>query len=630
MRRAFQLGLATAFLCALPATPLSAQVDLSGEWAVRIFEDLPERLPGPDVGDYLGIPVNEAARLRADAWEASILTLPQWQCRPHPSDYVSRGPSPFRVWKEIDPATREIVAFHASWMRSLDRTIYLDGRPRPSPNAPHTWNGFSLGKWDGDTLVITTTHLKEAYLRRNGLPRSDLATVTEFWTRHDNWMTITTIVDDPVYLTEPFIRSTDFELDVRQNITAYPCHVADEIDKDPKEVPHYLPGTNPYLAEFATKHRIPAGAERGGAATMYPSFRDRMRAGGQTRARSSDAATSSSARRLAASDTTLRPIELVKVRRNIYLLAGAGGNIALSVGQDGVLMVDTGVASRASDVLAAVGRLQAELRAAIQPEPVLMGAETRSLLDAERDGSPPPKPIRYILNTSFDAEHTGGNERITASGRNYSGGNTGSDFAAFGNSAMVFAHAAVLERMSSLQKDGAPTDALPTDVYLRDQMHLSHFFNGEGVQLIHVPAAHTDGDSLIFFRGSDVIATGDVFLATSYPRIDVEAGGTINGVIDGLNRILDLALPQSRAEGGTLIVPGHGRITDSADVGYYRDMLTIIRDRVREAKKKGMSLEQIKKARLTQDYDARFGSNVAPWTTDRFVEAVYRTVGEQQ
>lgn len=260
------------------ATPAAAQVDFSGEWAPRFWEDQPERVPGPELGDFLGIPISQAARLRAESWDASIQTLPEWQCRPHSADYIWRGPSNLRIWKEVDPVSREVTAFHAEWLRSVDRPVYLDGRQHPSANAAHTWAGFSTARWEGDTLVITTTHLKEGYLRRNGLPRSDKATLSERWYRNGDFLTVMTIVYDPVYLTEPFVRTTDYELNVNQNIPPYPCGVVQEIDRAPGQVPHFLPGTNPYMTEYAIKHHIPIDATRGGAETMYPDFRARMKA----------------------------------------------------------------------------------------------------------------------------------------------------------------------------------------------------------------------------------------------------------------------------------------------------------------------------------------------------------------
>jgi hypothetical protein len=260
------------------AAPAGAQVDFSGEWAPRFHEDQPERVPGPDLGDYLGIPISDAARLRGEAWDASIMTLPEWQCRPHSADYIWRGPSPLRVWKEVDPVSREVTAFHAEWLRSVDRPIYLDGRPHPSEHAPHTWAGFSTATWNGNVLTVKTTHLKEGYLRRNGLPRSDKATLTEHWIRNGTYLTIVAIVDDPVYLTEPFIRTTDYELDLKQRIPPYPCAVVEEVDRPKGVVPHHLPGTNPYLGEFAAVHSLPIEATKGGAETMYPEYRAKLAA----------------------------------------------------------------------------------------------------------------------------------------------------------------------------------------------------------------------------------------------------------------------------------------------------------------------------------------------------------------
>jgi hypothetical protein len=257
----------------LLSTPASAQADLSGEWAPRFHEDQPERIPGPDIGDYLGLPINEAARLRGDSWDASLLTLPEHQCKPHPADYSPRGPANLRIWKEVDTSTQQVVAFHThiSW-QAPERTIYLDGRPHPPAYAAHTWQGFSTGKWEGNMLTVTTTHLKAGWIRRNGLPRSDQATLTEHWIRHDNYLTLVHIVDDPVYLTEPFIRTTNWVLDLNQQIAPYPCQTVVEVERPKGTVPHHLPGTNTFLTEFPSKHRLPAEAARGGAETMYPEY----------------------------------------------------------------------------------------------------------------------------------------------------------------------------------------------------------------------------------------------------------------------------------------------------------------------------------------------------------------------
>jgi cyclase len=226
-------------------------------------------------------------------------------------------------------------------------------------------------------------------------------------------------------------------------------------------------------------------------------------------------------------------------------------------------------------------------------------------------------------------DHVGANELLRRSGMTFTGGNVTGSISDATEGAAIMAHEAVLTRMTSTTGGAtpAPADAQPTDTYYTETMKLSHFFNGEGVQLVHQSAAHTDGDTLVWFRGSDVIAAGDVFSTTTYPIIDVKQGGTINGVVDGLNRILRLCIAEFRTEGGTLIVPGHGRLSDSADVAYYRDMVTILRDRVRAMVGKGLTLEQVKAAKPTADYDPRYGATTGPWTTDQFVEAAYVSLG---
>ena len=275
-KRAIILGpLFALWACA----PVFAQKDIAGEWDNRFDEDFLERIPGPDIGDYLGIPLNDAARRHADSWDASLLTLPEHQCKPHPSDYGMRGPANTRIWKEVDTATQQTIAWHThiSW-QAPERTIWMDGRPHPPEYAAHTWQGFSTGKMEGNMLTITTTHLKNGWIRRNGIPRSEKATVVEHMIRNGNYLTWMVIVNDPVYLTEPFVRTTDFVLDPQQVIAPYPCEAVVEVERPIGVVPHHLPGTNTFLTEFTSKYKLPVEAARGGAETMYPEYRSKLAA----------------------------------------------------------------------------------------------------------------------------------------------------------------------------------------------------------------------------------------------------------------------------------------------------------------------------------------------------------------
>ena len=309
-------------------------------------------------------------------------------------------------------------------------------------------------------------------------------------------------------------------------------------------------------------------------------------------------------------------VHILPVRKNIYMLVGAGGNITVSAGPDGALLVDSGRTQMTDKVLAAVHQLGLQLSGL----PLNNGA--------------PPKPIQFIINTSVDPDHTGGNAGIAKSGRTYTGGNVAGDLRGLGEAdpeegAQIYAYQTVLNRMSAtlppsspgkVPLTATPTAAWPAVTYDTDVLNFSHFFNGEAIQIIHQPAAHTDTDSMVYFRGSDVLATGDIFVTTGYPVIDLAKGGSLQGIIDGLNHILDIAIPEFRLEGGTMIVPGHGRLCDSADVAYYRDMVTVIRDRIRDQIGKGKTLEQVKAAGLTKDYDGRYGS------PDNFVEAAYKSL----
>jgi glyoxylase-like metal-dependent hydrolase (beta-lactamase superfamily II) len=293
-------------------------------------------------------------------------------------------------------------------------------------------------------------------------------------------------------------------------------------------------------------------------------------------------------------------LHILPVQGNIYMLVGAGGNITLSIGKEGILLVDTGLAPVSDKVLAAV----------------------RQLSD---------KPIRYIINTHVHGDHTGGNEKIAKAGRTINGGNVVGDIGASAEQgATVIAHQAVLDRMSAPtgSQPAMPSGAWPTDTYNGEEKEL--FFNGEAIQMFHVPAAHTDGDTIVFFRRSDVVATGDLFVTTSYPIVDIDRGGNIQGVVKALNHILDITIPAEKQEAGTYVIPGHGRLCDEADVVEFRDMSTIIRDRIQDMVKKGMTLEQVKTAKPTRDYDPRYGAEKGFWTTDKFVEAVYKSLATKK
>jgi hypothetical protein len=261
----------------LLSTPAFAQIDFSGDWAPVMHEDNTERVNGPALGDYLGIPINAAARRRAEIWEASIQTLPEWQCRPHGVDYITSGPSQVRITKEVDPVSREITAFTAEWLRSVQRKIYLDGRPHPPEWAEHTWAGFSTARWEGEMLSITTTHIKEDYIRRNGLPRSDKATVTEHLIRNGDYLTWVVITYDPIYLAAPLIKTREYRLQPNLQIQPYPCTIVSEVDRPAGEVPHNFPGTNTQLREFSERYNIPFEAAMGGPETAYPEFRSRLK-----------------------------------------------------------------------------------------------------------------------------------------------------------------------------------------------------------------------------------------------------------------------------------------------------------------------------------------------------------------
>ena len=290
-------------------------------------------------------------------------------------------------------------------------------------------------------------------------------------------------------------------------------------------------------------------------------------------------------------------VKSLHVQGNVWMLTSGAVNAAIQIGDDGVLVVDTMTEALGDKMLAEIKRLAGD------------------------------KPIRQVINTHVHADHTGGNEKIAGAGQSIIAGNfagqVGQDAA---NMAAVIAHENVLNRMSAPVGSQAsrPFKAWPTDTFFTEDKDL--YFNGEGIQLVHIPSAHTDGDVMVWFRKSDVVVAGDVFITTTFPVIDMAQGGNFKGIIAALNRIIDIAIPRDKQEGGTYVIPGHGRLTDEADVVDYRDMVTVIRDRFQDAIKKGMTLEQVKAAKLLRDYEGRYGATAGAWTTDAFVDAAYKSL----
>jgi hypothetical protein len=256
-----------------------AQVDLSGMWSPLIHEDAPQRGNGSLIGDYTGLPISSANRLRSESWAADIMEVPEFVCRPYSSDdgfYAS--PAQLMIWKEVDKATQQLVAYHTHiFYHEQEQTIWMDGRPHPPEYALHTWAGFSTGEWEGDALLYTTTHLKESFIERNGPVRSDRATVRTRLYRHGQYLNATVIVYDPVYLTEPFVRTESWVYDPKLEMRPYPCEEATETVVPRGKVPHYLPGKNSILTEFPAQYRIPPEAALGGAETMYPEYIAKMK-----------------------------------------------------------------------------------------------------------------------------------------------------------------------------------------------------------------------------------------------------------------------------------------------------------------------------------------------------------------
>lgn len=290
-------------------------------------------------------------------------------------------------------------------------------------------------------------------------------------------------------------------------------------------------------------------------------------------------------------DFSKMQVQTLKVQGIVYLLGGGGGNIAMQAGDEGVLLVDTGYEQMSGKIIEAIRKVS-------------------------------NKPIRTIINTTLADDHTGGNGALTKAGFiNQAGPGLGGR----PNEAVLIGHNNLLRLMTEIGEAKISTDRWPPNTYPGKSKDM--YSNDEPVIMLHVPNATTSGDTMVWFRKSDVIATGEIFNETSFPFIDLAHGGTINGIIEGLNQVLEITVPKHLQEGGTMVIPGHGRIGDEHDVLEYRDMVTIIRDRVQNAIKKGMTLQQVKAAKpsYTYEYEPRFGNNPA-WTPEMFVEAIYKNL----
>jgi cyclase len=590
---------ARGFFCAIVAAAATAtataQNDVAGDWDQAgggIFgfqEEFLDRGGGPDLGDYAGLPINDALRYKASLYSPSWLTVPEHQCLPHPSTYQYRSPGGLSIVKEYDPVTQRLVAyrFYGSY-----------GLAHPPANARHTYEGFSTGRWEGNRLVIETTHLKAGFLRRNGIAHSDRARMLEYFVRHDDYLSLVTAVDDPVYLDEPFVRSTDFRLDPRANTRLaefggfvnggdgegfgasdvfFKCAPTEEIAIERGTVPSFMPGTNDNLDMFAKRHNVPLEAALGGSATLYPEYAQLLRqSGAGGRARPPSARVAGAAQPPAPDPSGVSSLH---VAGQVWLVAAGNRNVAVQVGSEGVLVVNPGAEELADAVLAEIARIA------------------------------PDKRIRVIVATDDDVAHIGGTAKLA------SGPTPRAQRAA------VIAHENTSLRIAAA---GLTDRHAPTDTFFRGTREL--YFNDEPIEIIHVPSATSDGDVLVFFRKSDVVVAGAVIEDLTYPIVRLADGGTVDGTLAALNRILDITVAAWRAQDGTRVIGNRGRIYDEGDVAEYRDMVTIIRDRVQHAVEQGMTLEEVRAAQLARDYDGRYGAAGGPASPAAFIDTLYRSL----
>jgi glyoxylase-like metal-dependent hydrolase (beta-lactamase superfamily II) len=364
---------------------------------------------------------------------------------------------------------------------------------------------------------------------------------------------------------------------------------------------------------------------RGGAETTYPEWRAKGILLKPPTAQFTLKPTYTDASTKVAEQADARPkrpptydkVESLHAAGNVYMIAGAGGNIAASVGGDGVLLVDSGAEQAVDKVLAAIEAINKEMRPPERPESASPFADTWQATHAFA-----PTNIRTIINTSAIPDHVGGNAKIRNARQFHPLGVLGEEEQ---GSEIILAQENTAKHMGEM---GLPDDGIPTNTYFSARYNMHRFFNDQAVQVMHMDKALTDGDSVVLFRKSDVIATGDIYIADQYPPIDVDRGGSIDGEITALNKVFDLCVTEFMAQGGTVIIPGHGWLGDAADLGYYRDMLTVIRERIQKMVDGNMTLAQVKAAKPTMDYDVEYGRE--PGVTAKFVEAVYRSISDKK
>jgi len=585
------------------AATQTSGIDISGSWTTIAETGVGGAMVM--LTDYGGVPFNEAGRLYALTWDPSRWTSRQQQCMQYEPTRLLHGGGNDRFWEDRDPFTQRLIDIKMyGQITEGTRTIWMDGRPHPPAYAKHSFPGFSTGKYEGNVLTVYTTHLKRNYIRTNGVAMSDQATLVEHFMRHGEILAYTSVITDPVYLAEPLIRTSLFRRNDRDpDAWLYACDDGEQIiGRAPDQVPAYPFGANPYLREYADKYKIPLLGAMGGVESEYPEMvaklRDRQSAEAAAKAVLFPAAGPQQTSKAVDPDPHDGEIHVLPVQGDIYMLVGDGGNIVVQTGEQGALVVDTGTGKLIDKTVAAIRKLIGD------------------------------KPIQFVINTSFHADHTGGNAKMWESGSDPS--LPGSFFSGsnpyVGLGATIIAHQNVQTRMSAPTGKVAPTDSQswPTDTFLEGRRR--KYYNDEAVEVLWMPNASTDGDSFVHFRRSDVIVTGDLFDTTRYPFIDMKNGGSLQGLIAALNTILERTVYQHDEDGGTLIVPGHGRVCDEFEVAEYRDMLVVIRDRVKAMMDKGATLAQIQSAHLTVEYDPRYGATSGPWTTDMFVEAIYTSL----